>query len=108
MDLQNGNRKSLRVKRKNVFLEDHVQSGVVFEGDLESLDDKGLEKSDLEGKYTTYMWKFVQSAPVVTFSIVEQRLSEDESQKSEKSENNSPVNSEMEEKVDDPDLQLAE
>ena len=79
MDLQNGNRKSLRVKRKNVFLEDHVQSGVVFEGDLESLDDKGLEKSDLEGKYTTYMWKFVQSAPVVTFSIVEQRLSEDES-----------------------------
>ena len=105
MDLQNGNRKSLRVKRKNVFPEDYVQSGVVFEGDLESLDGKGLEWSDLEGKYTTHMWKFVQSAPVVTFSIVEQRLSEDESQKSE---NNSPINSEMEEKVDDPDLQLAE
>ena len=56
MEIQKGSRKSLRVKRKSVFLQDYVQSGVNLDDDLISLDDALSEHPDLEGKYTTHVW----------------------------------------------------
>ena len=59
MEIQKGSRKSLRNKRKSVFLKDYVQSGVNLNDDLISLDETLSEHSDLEGKYNTLMWLLV-------------------------------------------------
>jgi hypothetical protein len=98
MEQQISTRKSQRVKRKSVFLEDYVQSGVQLNDGLESLDGVIAEQPDFEGKYNTYKELFVQSGPPLTSFIAEQQSTENEG---DISEDNSFVNSEMEEEVDD-------
>ena len=102
MSAQNGTRKSLRVKRKSTFLEDYVQSGVQLNDEFKSSDENLSEQSDLDGKYNTYVQLFVQSGPPLISFIAEEQVLE---KQDEEIEDESSVNSEMEE-VDDPEEEI--
>ena len=72
MNAENGAQKSKRHRRPSTVLEDYVQDRVFHDESFITQDEQPVEKSDPEGKYSTYKWSLVQSYPDIVTLIVEQ------------------------------------